>query len=197
MVHAPTRPATTAGRSACSPSLPYIDFDFATRTSGQPFNCGAPVNDSPHNTGLRVLPAVQQPQFWYTYEARTPCAGAYLQNPPTACDFKWPVIGTGGVGPHGGPIYNVRQRVSTSETKFPEYYNDSVVFGEFTRDKLFMMRTDGKGNLIGVEQFLPGVVVRQPDGDGVRPGRQPLRAGVRRRLLPRRTRTRSSRSSGT
>ncbi len=157
-----TNKAGNYGWPLCvSPSLAYIDYDFATRTSGQRFDCGAPVNDSRHNTGRRVLPAVQQPQFWYTYEARTPCAGAYLETPPTTCDFKWPVIGTGGVGPHGGPIYDYDAE-STSETKFPEYYQDSVVFGEFTRDKLFMMRTDGKGNLAGVEQFLPGFVFDNP-----------------------------------
>ncbi|MEV6373273.1 ThuA domain-containing protein [Micromonospora musae] len=144
-----------------SPSLAYVDFDFVTRTSGQPFNCGAPVNDSPRNTGRSVLPAVQQPQFWYTYENRTPCASAYLETPPIACDFKWPVLGTGGVGPHGGPIYTYDPE-STSATKFPEYYQNAVVFGEFTRDKLFMMRTDGRGNLVGVEQFLPGFVFDNP-----------------------------------
>ncbi|MCO1598353.1 ThuA domain-containing protein [Micromonospora sp. RHAY321] len=144
-----------------SPSLPYIDFDFATRTSGAPFNCGAPVNDSPRNTGLRVLPKVEQPQFWYTFDARTPCAGSYLENPPVGCDFRWPVIGTGGVGPMGGPIYSY-DPASTSEVKFPEYYQNAVVFGEFTRDKIFMMRTDGRGTLTGVEQFLPGVVFDNP-----------------------------------
>jgi cytochrome c len=157
-----TNKAGNYGWPLCvSPSLPYIDYDFGTLTPGSRFNCGAPVNDSRHNTGLRVLPAVQQAQFWYTYEARTPCAGEYLDTPPTTCDFKWPVIGTGGVGPHGGPIYKYDAE-STSDTKFPEYYNNSVVFGEFTRDKLFMMRTDGKGNLVGVEQFLPGFVFDNP-----------------------------------
>jgi glucose/arabinose dehydrogenase/PKD repeat protein/type 1 glutamine amidotransferase len=144
-----------------SPSLPYIDFDFVTRTSGQAFNCGAPVNNSFRNTGRTVLPAVQQPQFWYTYEARTPCPGAYLQTPPTPCGFSWPVMGTGGVGPHGGPIYKYNADL-VSQTKFPEYYNNAVAFGEFTRDKIFMMRTDGKGNLVGVEQFLPGFVFDNP-----------------------------------
>lgn len=157
-----TNKAGNYGWPLCvQPSLPYVDYDFETRTSGAAFNCGAPVNDSRHNTGLRVLPPVQESQFWYTYEARTPCAGSYLVTPPTPCDFKWPVIGTGGVGPHGGPIYNY-DKESTSDTKFPEYYNNSVVFGEFTRDKLFMMRTDGKGNLVGVEQFLPGTIFDNP-----------------------------------
>jgi glucose/arabinose dehydrogenase/PKD repeat protein/type 1 glutamine amidotransferase len=144
-----------------SPSLPYIDFDFVTRTSGQRFNCGAPVNDSPRNTGRSVLPAVQQPQFWFTYNALTPCAGAYLEDPPTACDFKWPVIGTGGVGPHGGPIYKYDPELDL-DTKFPEYYHNSVFFGEFTRDKVFVFNTNGNGTLTGVEQFLPGFVFDNP-----------------------------------
>ena len=157
-----TRKAGNYGWPYCySPALPYLDYDFATGTSGKPFNCGAPVNDSPRNTGLRVLPPVQQPQFWYTYEARTPCPGAYLEDPPTACDFRWPVLGTGGVGPHGGPIYQYDPE-NPSETKFPEYYHNAVVLGEFTRDKLFMLRTDGRGNLVGVEQFLPGFVFDNP-----------------------------------
>ncbi|MFI5844595.1 ThuA domain-containing protein [Catenuloplanes sp. NPDC051500] len=144
-----------------SPTLPYIDYDFVTKQSKGAFNCAAPVNDSPRNTGLTTLPAVAQPDFWYTFQGRTPCPGSYLSNPPTTCDFTWPVIGTGGVGPMGGPIYKY-DPASTSETKFPEYYDNSVVFGEFTRDKIFMMRTDGNGTLTGVEQFLPGFVFDNP-----------------------------------
>ncbi|WP_238015971.1 ThuA domain-containing protein [Dactylosporangium sp. AC04546] len=138
-----------------SPDLAYVDFDFVTRTSGAKFNCAAPVNDSPRNTGRSVLPKVAQPDFWYTYEARTPCPAGL------SCDFKWPVIGIGGVGPHGGPVYNYDKRLA-SPTKFPEYYDNAVAFGEFTRDKIFMMRTDGRGNLVGVEQLLPGFVFDNP-----------------------------------
>ncbi|MFD0658345.1 ThuA domain-containing protein [Thermocatellispora tengchongensis] len=53
--------------------LPYTDFDFTTRTSGQPFDCaGGPVNDSPRNTGLTKLPPVERPEVWYSYTAETP-----------------------------------------------------------------------------------------------------------------------------
>jgi glucose/arabinose dehydrogenase len=144
-----------------SPDLPYIDFDFVTRQSGAAFDCAAPVNDSPRNTGERVLPPVRQPDFWYTFQARTTCPGAYLANPPTTCSFDWPVVGTGGVGPMGGPFYSY-DRKSTSATKFPEYYDKAVVFGEFSRDRIFMMRTNGRGDLLGVEQFLPGFVFDNP-----------------------------------
>src|ERR671914_1153268 len=47
--------------------LPYQDYDFATEQSRGAFNCAAPVNESPHNTGLRVLPPVLQPDVWYGY----------------------------------------------------------------------------------------------------------------------------------
>src|ERR671914_636131 len=47
--------------------LPYVDYDFATGQSGQPFDCDRPINESPYNTGRRELPAVQQPDVWYTY----------------------------------------------------------------------------------------------------------------------------------
>ncbi|MDG4828953.1 ThuA domain-containing protein [Solwaraspora sp. WMMD1047] len=144
-----------------SPTLPYIDWNYATQTGNGPFNCAAPVNDSPRNTGLTVLPPVQDPQFRYTYNATTPCAAAYLATPPGTCSFQWPVIGTGGVGPHGGPIYKYDESLE-SETKFPAYYNDAVVLGEFTRDKIFMMRTNGSGKLLGVEQLLPGFVFDNP-----------------------------------
>ena len=38
-------------------NIPYNDYNFATTTSGAKFNCAAPVNDSPNNTGLTNLPA--------------------------------------------------------------------------------------------------------------------------------------------
>ncbi|MER7168656.1 ThuA domain-containing protein [Micromonospora sp. NPDC000207] len=157
-----TNKAGNYGWPYCNtPDQPYIDFDFATRTPKGAFDCAAPINDSPRNTGLRELPKVEPVQFWYTFNATTPCPEAYLQNPAQACDFKWPVIGTGGVGPMGGPIYKY-DRDSTSEVKFPEYYDNAVVFGEFTRDKFFMMRTNGRDRLFDVESFVPNTPFSSP-----------------------------------
>ncbi|MBU2667283.1 ThuA domain-containing protein [Actinoplanes bogorensis] len=143
-----------------SPDLPYIDFDFVSRTSGAAFNCKAPVNESPRNTGLRNLPPVRTPQLNYTFNALTPCPGAYLATPPTTCGFQWPALGTGGVGPMGGPIYRSSQVKGDHE--FPAYYDNTVVFGEFTRDKLFALRTDGKDKLLAVEPMLSSFVFDNP-----------------------------------
>ncbi|WFE29746.1 ThuA domain-containing protein [Solwaraspora sp. WMMD791] len=141
-----------------SPTLPYIDYDFTTQTSGEPFNCAAPINDSPRNTGRSLLPPVEQPQFWYTFNATTTCRDSYLVDPAGTCDFQWPAIGTGGVGPMGGPIYKFDDSLD-SEYKLPEYYNDAVFFGEFSRDRMFTMRTNGSGKFFGVERFLPSTFV--------------------------------------
>ncbi|MEU8814738.1 ThuA domain-containing protein [Actinoplanes sp. NPDC048796] len=144
-----------------SPDLPYIDFDFVTRTSGAAFNCKTPVNESPRNTGLRDLPPVRPPTLAYTFNAVTPCPSAYLRDPPVACGNDWPALGTGGVGPMGGPQYSYNRKLANN-LKFPEYYDDTVVFGEFTRNKLFALRTDGRDKLLAVEPMLTGFTWANP-----------------------------------
>jgi cytochrome c len=52
----------------CIGNKPYVDFDFATRTSGSAFDCAAPVNDSPNNTGLTTLPPAIPATVWYHYQ---------------------------------------------------------------------------------------------------------------------------------
>src|SRR3954453_5564692 len=69
--------------------LPYVDYDFATGVSGAPFDCAHPVNESPHNTGLRALPPVKHPDVWYSY----------------SLSAQFPQLGTGAVGPMAGPAY--------------------------------------------------------------------------------------------
>src|SRR3954447_5161656 len=60
------RKAGNYGWPYCAtPQFPYRDYDFATGVSGPSFDCSAPVNDSPHNTGRRHLPPVVQPEVWY------------------------------------------------------------------------------------------------------------------------------------
>jgi glucose/arabinose dehydrogenase len=39
------------------PNVPYVDYDFATETSGDPFDPTNLINDSPNNDGLSELPS--------------------------------------------------------------------------------------------------------------------------------------------
>jgi cytochrome c len=126
--------------------LPYIDYDFGTMTStGQPFDCAHPVNESPHNTGRRELPAVQHPDVWYSY----------------ALSQEFPELGTGGVGPMGGPAYDFDSKLK-SVTKWSADFDGVPLFYEWTRDYIKGMRLDANGDLSEIFPVAPNVRENNP-----------------------------------
>jgi glucose/arabinose dehydrogenase len=143
------RKAGNYGWPYCStPDMPYVDYDFATGQSGQPFNCSAPVNESPHNTGKRSLPKVEQPEVWYSYGQSE----------------QFPELGTGGVGPMGGPAYHfvfptTRGRAPVA---WPEYYDGMPLFHEWTRDYVKGFRLNSSGHLSSIESVLPSFTFDNP-----------------------------------
>ncbi|MEV1145171.1 PQQ-dependent sugar dehydrogenase [Micromonospora sp. NPDC049799] len=128
--------------------LPYVDYDFATGASGALFDCAAPVNESPHNTGLRQLPPVEQPQVWYSYG-------------PSA---QFPELGTGGIGPMAGPAYQFSRPTTRGRAPvaWPAYYDGMALFHEWTRDYVKGFRLDADGDLTGIEPVLPSLTVDNP-----------------------------------
>jgi glucose/arabinose dehydrogenase len=128
--------------------LPYVDYDFATEESGEEFDCDNPVNESPHNTGQRELPPVQQPDVWYSYG-------------PSA---EFPELETGGIGPMAGPAYdfdarNLRDRLRVA---WPEYYDGMPLFYEWTRDYVKGMRLGADGDLASIEPVIDSLVTDNP-----------------------------------
>lgn len=107
--------------------LPYVAYDFATETSGEPFDCAAPLNDSPLNTGLRELPPVEQPLIGYSYRS-APFAG----------------LGTGGIAPMAGPAY-VYDPDSLSPIQWPAELDGLPLFYEWTRDYVRDVQLDAAG----------------------------------------------------
>jgi cytochrome c len=128
-----------------TPELPYIDYDFATGLSGAPFDCSAPVNDSPHNTGRRHLPKVAQPDVWYG------------SNP----SLEFPELGQSGVAPMGGPAYQYR-RNNPSLNHWPRYFDGVPIFYEWTRDKLFEFRLDRRGHFDEIRPLLASIPLGNP-----------------------------------
>ncbi|MGW0775639.1 ThuA domain-containing protein [Streptomyces sp. NPDC002835] len=92
---------------------PYVDYDFATKTSGATFDCANLKNTSPHNTGLVDLPPAQP--AWIPYD------GGSL-----------PEFGSGSESPMGGPVYHYDAELD-SPVKFPEAYDGDFFAGEFGR----------------------------------------------------------------
>ncbi|WP_329106802.1 ThuA domain-containing protein [Micromonospora sp. NBC_01699] len=90
----------------------YRDHDFATGGSGGTFDCAAPVNTSPHNTGLVGLPPAQG--AWISYDG--------LSVPEFTTGGSTPPFGNGGEAPIGGPTYRFDPRLS-SPTGFPRSYD--------------------------------------------------------------------------
>ncbi|MGW3157964.1 PQQ-dependent sugar dehydrogenase [Streptomyces sp. NPDC001089] len=109
----------------------YVDYDFATRTSGDAFDCSAPKNTSPHNTGLTDLPPAQP--AWIPYD------GASV-----------PEFGDGSESPMGGPVYHYDATLD-SPVKFPEAYDGNFFAGEFGRRWIKRIASDAEGTVQSID----------------------------------------------
>jgi cytochrome c len=125
--------------------LPYRDYDFASGESGAAFDCSAPVNDSPNNTGRRRLPPVVQPEVWYGASASA----------------EFPELGSGGVSPMGGPAYRYR-RGNPSLNHWPRYFDGVPIFYEWSRDRLFEFRLDRRGRFDEIRPLLASIPLDNP-----------------------------------
>ncbi|QIZ02082.2 PQQ-dependent sugar dehydrogenase [Streptomyces sp. S1D4-11] len=105
----------------------YVDYDFATKTSGAAFDCNAPKNTSPHNMGLTDLPPAQP--AWIPYD------GASV-----------PEFGSGSESPMGGPVYHYDATLD-SPVKFPQAYDGNFFAGEFGRRWIKRIASDSAGTV--------------------------------------------------
>ncbi len=118
----------------------YIDYDFATRVSGEAFDCANPVNESPNNTGLRELPPSQEPLVWYGYGPSE----------------EFPELGSGGAAPMGGPVYRYDPELDV-KTKFPESFDGHWFVSEYARNFYKVLSLDETtGELLSIDPFLEG-----------------------------------------
>ncbi|WP_217251189.1 PQQ-dependent sugar dehydrogenase [Streptomyces sp. AC602_WCS936] len=111
----------------------YVDHDFATGGSGAAFDCAAPKNTSPRNTGLTDLPPAQP--AWIPYDGGSV-----------------PEFGGGSESPMGGPVYRYDPD-STSDVKFPEEYDGDFFAGEFGRRWIKRIEAGGDGTVQSINAF--------------------------------------------
>ncbi|GAA2118046.1 PQQ-dependent sugar dehydrogenase [Streptomyces synnematoformans] len=112
----------------------YVDYDFASETSGGAFDCGAPVNDSPHNTGLTELPPAQP--AWIPYDGDSV-----------------PEFGGGSESPMAGPVYRRDEVDPGSAVAFPDAYEGDFFAGEFGRQWIKNITGDGSGGVRSINDF--------------------------------------------
>jgi cytochrome c len=115
----------------------YIDYDFDTGASGEAFDCDAPVNESPQNTGLTELPPVIQPDIWYGFGG------------PWEAEMQ----PGGSESPMGGPVYRF-DPANPSSTKLPEYFDGHWFLGEWGRGWIKETAVDSLGGPLEVSDFL-------------------------------------------
>ncbi len=143
-----TEPGNYGWPYCATAELPYVDYDFATEESGDSFDCDAPINASPHNTGRIRLPAVTQPHVWYSYGVSP----------------QFPELEEGGIGPMAGPAYNFdrRDRRQRQPVAWPRYYDGMPLFYEWTRDYVKGMGLEPDGELASIEDVIPSIVTDNP-----------------------------------
>ncbi|WP_327233533.1 ThuA domain-containing protein [Streptomyces sp. NBC_01317] len=112
---------------------PFIDYDFATKVSGAAFDCAAPKNNSPHNTGLTDLPPAEA--AWLPYDGGSV-----------------PELGSGSESPMGGPVYRYDAGLD-SPVKFPESYDGDFFAGEFGRQWIKRIEQDENGTIGSINPF--------------------------------------------
>ncbi|HEU0214574.1 MAG TPA: PQQ-dependent sugar dehydrogenase, partial [Jiangellaceae bacterium] len=123
----------------------YNDYNFATGQSGPLFNCAAPVNESPNNTGLVNLPPAIGADAWMGYTEQDP---RFI-----------PDLGGGGA-PMGGPRYHYDP--SGPPTKFPQYYDDQWFNGEWNNGWIKTFTLNASGAVTDVSPFALGTGYLRP-----------------------------------
>jgi len=120
----------------------YNDYDFATGQSGAKFDCAAPVNESPRNTGLTQLPAAEP--AWIPYD-----------------NCSVPEFGCGSESPMGGPTYRFDPNLE-SDTKFPEFYDGKMFLYEWGRGWIKTTTENADGSPGEIQSFFDSMDLTRP-----------------------------------
>ncbi|ONI92926.1 PKD domain-containing protein [Saccharothrix sp. ALI-22-I] len=120
-------------------NTPYHDHDFATGVSGAAFDCSAPVNNSPNNTGITQLPPAIGTPIW--------------QGKSTTGN---PEIGGSGA-PMAGGTYRFDPDLD-SPRKWPAYWDGKAVWGDWNDGRMFSFQLSPDGETVfDINRMLPGM----------------------------------------
>ncbi|MBL0747088.1 ThuA domain-containing protein [Nocardioides baculatus] len=127
-------------------NTPYNDYNFASGTAGATFNCAAPVNDSPNNTGLTNLPPAKAAVIWQSNNAS--------------------ITGTPEIGASGAPMTSGTYDYDpdlVSDRKWPAYFDEKAIWADWNNSRLFTVQmNDGGTNYTDINRFLPNLQMRRP-----------------------------------
>ncbi len=124
---------------------PYRHYDFATKTSGEPWDAARPINTSPNNTGARELPPAQPALIAYPYSAST----------------RFPLTGSGGRSAMAGPVY-YHDAALKSPGKLPADFDHTLFVYDWMRSWILAVKLDSQERIAGMRRFLPATEFKRP-----------------------------------
>lgn len=127
----------------------YADFDHFTKTVGAKYDAMRPTNNSPNNTGAKVLPPAQ-PAFIYW---------------PYGASKEFPMLGQGGRTACAGPVFHFEPGFRDT-AGFPEDFDNCLLFYDWQRPFMKWARLDSQSQLVAIEPFTSAVTLVN-DKDGV------------------------------
>ena len=127
-------------------NTPYNDYNFASSTAGATFNCAAPVNDSPNNTGLTNLPPAKAAVIWQSNNAS--------------------LTGTPEIGASGAPMTSGTYSYDPdldSDRKWPAYFDSKAIWADWNNNRLFTVQMNEAGtNYTDINRFLSNLPMQRP-----------------------------------
>jgi len=124
----------------------YHDYRYPSQKETAPaFDPQKPINESPNNTGQRVLPPAQPAFIWYPYGPSP----------------EFPLVKDGGRNAMAGPVFYAGD-YPESEQRFPEYYNGKLFTYDWMRGWIMAITMDEEGNFVRMEPFLPSMTLNNP-----------------------------------
>lgn len=124
---------------------PYVAYDFATKRSGRPFDCGELRNLSPNNTGQQALPPAQSAWVWYPYGTSSSFPELTAASGRTAL---------------AGPVYYYDAEMGGN--KLPAYYDGTLFMYEWASNWIKEVKLDEDGQILKINPFLDGMEFIRP-----------------------------------
>lgn len=116
----------------------YAKYDFVNKKVLQKWDANAPINESPNNTGKRVLPPANPAFVWYPY----------------AKSEDFPMVKEGGRNAMAGPVY-YSENYNGVATAFPSYFDGKLLMYDWIRNWMFLVTMTDSGAIDDIEAFMP------------------------------------------
>ena len=123
----------------------YVEYDFESGVSGELYNCDAPTNDSPNNSGSMDLPPAQPAWIWYPYGTSS----------------LFPELLDGARTAMAGPIYQYTED-NDNTNQLPAYYDKTLFIYEWSRNWIQEVKLDASGDILEINPFVPHLSFQRP-----------------------------------